>query len=434
MPLGVYPPREDTSLLASVIHSFGHGRGRLAFDVGCGTGALMLQLGLAGWAVEGCDVNPMAVATARGHLLEAGLSGNVHEADVFEGMDDRLHAASLVVWNTPYLPHIEPEQDHLGPFEEAALSDPQPGGSALTLLNHLHAMEWGHNHQRLLLLVAEDELLVLRRWATNAGWFLRVAGGLRFDEGVDIVAIDLDRGPNGEVEHVAITGSTNADLLERESPFGTRRSADQQQKGRGRRAARWIGQPGDVACSWVVHTTRGQPPSGLLQGVCGLASLEALQDLLPDGAPGLLLKWPNDLLLSGPTGCSKVGGWLVEGRHRGDHHHVVAGLGLNLTSGPDVVDGTPRGHIGGLSRDEAIEAIHVRLLARLMELEHDDGRAAIKHALVEAWRRSASLLKMMHRDGQPMVPVGIDDDGRLLLHNGTAPLDDLERVRWGAWP
>jgi len=129
-----------------------------------------------------------------------------------------------------------------------------------------------------------------------------------------------------------------------------------------------------------------------------------------------------------------VGGWLVEGRHRGDHHHVVAGLGLNLTRGPDVVDGTPRGHIVGLNRDDVIEAIHVRLLARLMDLEHDHGRAAIMDSLVAAWHRSASLLEMMHDDGQPMVPLGVDDDGRLLLQNRTAPLDDLERVRWGAWP
>jgi len=434
VPLGVYPPKEDTSLLASVIHRAGHGRGRLAFDIGCGTGALMLQLGMEGWDVEGCDVNPMAVAVARGHLRESGLPGRVHEADVFEGMDDRLNAAALVVWNTPYLPQIEHEQDHLGPLEEAALSDPQPGGSALTLLKHLHGRNWGHDHQRLLLLVAEDELLVLRRWATTAGWSLKVVGGQRFDEGVNIVVVDLDRGLDVEVEHVATTGSTNADLLARDAPFGARRSADHQQQGRGRRSARWIGQPGDVACSWVVHAGRGQPPSGLLQGVCGLASLEALQDLLADGARSLLLKWPNDLLLNGPTGCTKVGGWLVEGRHRGDHHHVVAGLGLNLTRGPDVVDGTPRGHIVGLNRDDVIEAIHVRLLARLMDLEHDYGRAAIVDSLVAAWHRSASLLEMMHDDGQPMVPVGVDDDGRLLLQDRRAPLDDLERVRWGAWP
>ena len=70
------------------------------------------------------------------------------------------------------------------------------------------------------------------------------------------------------------------------------------------------------------------PCAPSLSLVCGLALIEAAQTLAPDA--DLLLKWPNDLLLSG----AKLGGILLE--RSGEC--VVAGFGVNLAAAPDIED------------------------------------------------------------------------------------------------
>jgi BirA family transcriptional regulator, biotin operon repressor / biotin---[acetyl-CoA-carboxylase] ligase len=47
--------------------------------------------------------------------------------------------------------------------------------------------------------------------------------------------------------------------------------------------------------------------------------------------PGIGLKWPNDLWLSGPEGDRKLAGILIETCAVGDQRYVVIGVGINIT-------------------------------------------------------------------------------------------------------
>ncbi|HSN15328.1 MAG TPA: methyltransferase, partial [Anaeromyxobacteraceae bacterium] len=75
--------------------------GKLAHDVGTGTGVLALLLARRGARVVATDVEPRAVACARDNAARFGLSARVEvlEADLFAG-----GRADLVVSNPPWLP------------------------------------------------------------------------------------------------------------------------------------------------------------------------------------------------------------------------------------------------------------------------------------------------------------------------------------------
>lgn len=134
------------------------------------------------------------------------------------------------------------------------------------------------------------------------------------------------------IEYLAETGSTNSDLLKRLSG-GERLAegywlvADRQSEGRGRQGRDWFDGVGNFMGSTLVHRHAGDSPAETLALVAGLALHEAVAWHVP-GKPGLLLKWPNDLM----AGMAKIAGILLEAQ--GDT--VVIGIGVNLVSAPDV--------------------------------------------------------------------------------------------------
>ena len=66
LPHTVYPPREDTSFMAEGLARLGPGKGRKCLEIGVGSGVLSLFCHRHGWKVSACDINPYAVAAARG--------------------------------------------------------------------------------------------------------------------------------------------------------------------------------------------------------------------------------------------------------------------------------------------------------------------------------------------------------------------------------
>jgi BirA family biotin operon repressor/biotin-[acetyl-CoA-carboxylase] ligase len=84
----------------------------------------------------------------------------------------------------------------------------------------------------------------------------------------------------------------------------------------------------------------GDPPPQTLSLAAGLALIEAIDGAL--SAQPLMLKWPNDLMLSG----KKLGGILLE--RNGDR--VAVGIGVNLAAAPRLPDRELRSSGGGLPR------------------------------------------------------------------------------------
>lgn len=79
--------------------------------------------------------------------------------------------------------------------------------------------------------------------------------------------------------------------------------------------------------STLVRLQAGDPPAHTLSLVAGVAVIQALKASAP-GVAGLVLKWPNDVLIEG----AKLAGILLERTGNA----VVVGIGVNLAQAPDV--------------------------------------------------------------------------------------------------
>ncbi len=434
IPHTVYPPREDTDLLAQWLAKQGPSEGRTAFEIGVGSGAIMLQLAADGWNVSGCDVHPYAVAASRHALKTHGHHGSILEADLGDLDASILAKADLVVWNTPYLPPVDPTKAHLGPLEEASLCDPFPEGAGHALLARLDEAAWT-NTQRAVVVVRQQAEAGLRADATARGWRCSIEDRLTFEDGERLSVVVLAPAwPEATTMLVTSTASTNADLLGGEGGVGDTLRAEHQTEGRGRRSSVWSSGEGDLTASWVIHDGASPVPShGLIQAACALATREALIDVGCPEAEHVLLKWPNDVLVE-QNGAAKAGGWLIEARQHGPRTRVVAGVGINLTEGPSAVHGTPRAHVGGTTASTLHTALHARLCSRLGDLASAEGRRRVREEAITAYQASARHLGMMDHDGRDVVPTTMDEHGGLCVEGRSDALHDLDAVEWRFWP
>src|SRR5215470_20398607 len=127
-----------------------------------------------------------------------------------------------------------------------------------------------------------------------------------------------------EVQVVAETGSTNADLLAQAgagAAEGLVLVAEAQSAARGRQGRRWTSPPRAALTFSVLLRPRGVPPAllgwvPLLAGVAAAAAVRAVTGL--DTA----LKWPNDVIANG----GKLGGILAERSGPA----LVVGIGINV--------------------------------------------------------------------------------------------------------
>nr|WP_314447128.1 biotin--[acetyl-CoA-carboxylase] ligase [uncultured Sphingomonas sp.] len=129
------------------------------------------------------------------------------------------------------------------------------------------------------------------------------------------------------IRFVERTGSTNSDLLaETHAPEGEWLIAARQDQGRGRQNRAWESPVGNFHGSTLIRLRPSDPQAGSLALAAGLALIRAVEAAAP--ATGLMLKWPNDLLL----GSAKLAGILLERQE----DRVVAGFGINLAHAPEI--------------------------------------------------------------------------------------------------
>ncbi len=147
---------------------------------------------------------------------------------------------------------------------------------------------------------------------------------------------------------------------------------------------------GNFHGSTVVHLRPTDPPAPTLALVCGVAMIRAVEAAAP--ATGLMLKWPNDLLL----GPGKLGGVLLE--RTGDR--VVAGFGVNLAGAPELPGrATAALSSVALVSPEAFAPLLAAAFARELERWRGDFPA-----LAALWLESA------HKVGTPLsVQAGPDE-------------------------
>jgi BirA family biotin operon repressor/biotin-[acetyl-CoA-carboxylase] ligase len=207
---------------------------------------------------------------------------------------------------------------------------------------------------------------------------------------------------NDELKRLAANGALG----------GTVVAAGVQHKGRGRHDRTWASEPGNLHLS--ILTVPDTPISQTLQlnFVAALALVDAVDQMAPDLAGRLSLKWPNDLMLDG----KKCAGILLESDGSG---WLVVGFGLNVIAAPKIPG---------------------RTTAALADVRPVPDAGAFAQALVWAWQAGLTVwqsrgfeparqrwLSRAMNLGKPItvqladrvmtgIFEGLDEDGALLLN------------------
>jgi BirA family transcriptional regulator, biotin operon repressor / biotin---[acetyl-CoA-carboxylase] ligase len=224
-------------------------------------------------------------------------------------------------------------------------------------------------------------------------------------------------GPDGwsRLAVVADTGSTNADLVADETaPHGAVLVADHQGAGRGRLGRQWSAPPrSSLAVSVLLRPTRPVADWSQLPLVVGVAVVDALTGLGVQAG----LKWPNDVLVTGPDRAGKVCGILAEARP----DRVVLGAGINVSLRSDelpVETATSLLLAGARTHDRDtvlrryLRALHTRVTA------WEAGESVLP-----AYREVSATLGQSVRahlpDGNALegTAVDVDDSGRLVVQD-----------------
>ena len=227
--------------------------------------------------------------------------------------------------------------------------------------------------------------------------------------------------PGLDIEVVASTGSTNADLRARLGSLSRPLllAAEVQSAGRGRAGRSWLAAPGDSLCfslAWRFTATMAK-----LAGL-PLAVGVVLADTLAAAGWPVRLKWPNDLLKDGV----KLGGILIETASvRRDANQAaevwaVIGVGINVRRNPALaaavgseiaaLDSAP------VDRNALLASIAAALAAALPQF--DALGLAPFAARWEALHAHAGLPVMILEGGQIReqgIAHGIDASGCLML-------------------
>ncbi len=204
--------------------------------------------------------------------------------------------------------------------------------------------------------------------------------------------------------HFRRIGSTNVrarELAAAGAPHGTVVTAAEQTAGRGRQGRTWVAPPGRaLLCSVLVREL-----PRLLPLAAGVAVAETV-DAVTGGADRALVKWPNDVWLSG----RKVAGILVEGRPQEGWGVIGIGLNVALREADFPLELQATATTLGLE-PEAVEPTLARLLVAL-----ETWLAASPDAVLDAVRaRDALLGRPVRWAGGSGQGGGIDGDGRLIV-------------------
>lgn len=215
-------------------------------------------------------------------------------------------------------------------------------------------------------------------------------------------------------EQVAVTGSTNADLLARANqgaPEGLWLRADTQNAGRGRLGRNWISPAGNLFASCIVRLKPSDPAAATLAFVAAVAVHKSLSKLSPFSVAQI--KWPNDLLsMAGQKLC----GILLER----SNDAVIVGIGVNLAFEPEGT-GRPVTSIAALGIPPPAPQEFVEILAQDFAETLLQWRTFGPAVIFSDWTDRAhpvgTALNVQLPDGESLSGIydGLTGDGALML-------------------
>jgi BirA family biotin operon repressor/biotin-[acetyl-CoA-carboxylase] ligase len=240
-----------------------------------------------------------------------------------------------------------------------------------------------------------------------------------------IAALSSEAHCRAELELVASTGSTNADLLARLHLLGgpVLLVAEAQTAGRGRAGREWFSAPGSALTFSLAWKFR-RPLAGLV-GLPLAVGVTVAETLASFGVEAQL-KWPNDVLRHG----RKLAGVLIETATVNDGRQpavwAVVGIGLNIVMPEQLAAtiGTPVAQMSDdIDRDQLMAALWKGLEQTLTEFD-----ATGFGAFMERWNRlhayAGRAVAIIDR-GQTLHEgraAGVDQSGRLQIDTGAGPV------------
>jgi BirA family transcriptional regulator, biotin operon repressor / biotin---[acetyl-CoA-carboxylase] ligase len=207
-------------------------------------------------------------------------------------------------------------------------------------------------------------------------------------------------------------GSTNDEarrLAAEGAPHGTVVHADEQTAGRGRMAHTWFSPPGNLYISILLRTGEPAARCAELSFLTALAVADTVEALLPRQTR-TMLKWPNDVLVSG----AKVAGILLEQVEDA----TVVGIGLNVLEAPSnaAYKTTTIVANGGIASVDGARDILLDRFGRHFSVWLDQGFAPIREQWLGRSYPVGAAIRASSA-GQPVAGhfAGLDLDGALLL-------------------
>ena len=191
-----------------------------------------------------------------------------------------------------------------------------------------------------------------------------------------------------------------------------------QSKGRGRGGREWISRPGNLFASLLISVRCPARVAVQLALLAGIVAHDTIAKLITyEGRSELLLKWPNDILLSG----KKLAGILLEnvGGKTEDQSVVVIGTGINLASHPEDLP-LPAASLDAydtkVSPAEALEVLAATTDEWLLRWEEGSCFPTIRRAWLDRAGPTGRPLRV-RIDGEETDGVyeGLDADGALRL-------------------
>ena len=337
VPHTVYPPREDTDLLASVLEKVTPFGKKRFLEIGSGSGALSILAASLGWQVEASDINPYAVAATRFNAIENNVEIFTSEGGIGPAQDGQHTqwmspgSYDFVIWNMPYIPADE-IQEYLGPMEDAALIDTHPSG----LLN-----KFGEMIRRFQLISPTGIGLILcREYFANQstknilrskGLATQSVSSLTFEDGETIQVLAVWHPfVKSKKQQIHTVGSTNSKMLEGTYKPGDSLCARFQTDGKGRHGRTWDDHLDSFKGTWKLESKLIPQISSKLQCLAALEIATLFQSMSPL-EDSIRVKWPNDLLVRDKESneWKKTGGILFQSLSRGNEQSLVLGIGIN---------------------------------------------------------------------------------------------------------